>query len=366
MATRPAQRGLGNAVAGKAVGMTLDATRDTSVVICAYTEERWHDLVAAVESIQRQSVLPREIIVVIDHNTPLFECAQAHLSGVTVIESSQPKGLSGARNSGIAVSQGSLITFLDDDAIAEPDWLERLGGCCQDPRVLGAGGVVKPLWSGERPTWFPDEFYWVVGCTYQHLPDKSTAVRNLFGGCTCIRRGVFETVGGFRNGLGRVGTRPLGGEETELCIRAKQYWPEKFFLCEPQAIIHHRIPSHRINWCYFRSRCYAEGLSKAAVTRYVGVKDGLASERAYTLRTLPQGMVQGVKDGLFRRDLAGFLRAGAIAVGLMMAIAGYVVGTISHFVMPSKGASTNIHHNFKQSLCRNDQERDLTESLSNG
>ena len=342
-----------------------NATLDVSVVICAYTEERWHDLIAAVESIQRQSVPPREIIVVIDSNKRLLERAKADIPGVTVIENSEPRGLSGARNSGIAVARGAYIAFLDDDATAEPDWLVRLSSCCMDPKVLGAGGTVMPLWLSARPAWFPEEFYWAVGCSYQNMVKIPTAVRNPFGGCTCIRREVFEGIGGFRNGLGRVGTTPMGGEETELCIRAKQYWPEKNFLCEPQAIIYHRIPSHRANWRYFRSRCYAEGLSKAAVARYVGVNDSLASERAYMLRTLPHGVIQGIIDGLFRRDPASFLRAGAIAAGLMMTIAGYIVGTISHFAIPYKGEDTNISGNFKRLPHLSRGERDLMEPVRN-
>jgi len=216
------------------------ATLDVSVIICAYTEERWHDLVAAVESIQRQSVLPREIIVVIDHNACLLERVRAHIPDVIVTENYEPQGLSGARNSGVAIAQGTLIAFLDDDATAEPDWLIRLTCCCEDSQVLGAGGTVEPLWLSERPAWFPEEYYWVVGCTYRGLPEKLTVVRNPFGGCTCIRREVFEVVGGFRHSIGRVGGRPMGGEETEFCIRAKQRWPQKFFLYEPQAKIHHR------------------------------------------------------------------------------------------------------------------------------
>src|SRR5207247_7639898 len=135
----------------------------------------------------------------IHHNIHSFERARKHLFGITVIENSEPKGSSGARNCGIALSQGTLIAFLDDDAVAEPDWLELLGRCCQDPQVLGAGGVVEPLWSSKCPTWFPVEFYWTVGCTYQKPPSKPTVVRNLYAGCMCLRREVFEAVGVFRN-----------------------------------------------------------------------------------------------------------------------------------------------------------------------
>jgi glycosyltransferase involved in cell wall biosynthesis len=91
----------------------LEAAQNISAVIYAYTEERWHELIAAVESIQRQSIPSDEIIVVIDHNTKLFERVTAHVPGIAVIESSEPKGLSGARNTGIAQSQGVLIAFKD-------------------------------------------------------------------------------------------------------------------------------------------------------------------------------------------------------------------------------------------------------------
>ncbi len=320
--------------------MSLDSTLDISVVICAFLSERWHDLVAAVESIQRQSISPCETIVVIDHNPQLFERARTRISGVTVIENSEPKGSSGARNSGIAIAQGTLIAFLDDDATAEPDWLERLGHCCQDPQVLGAGGVVEPLWSSRRPTWFPQEFYWVVSCTYQKLPDTPTAVRNLFAGCMCLRRKVFEAVGGFRNEIGRVGSYPMGVEETELCIRAAQHWPDKAFLCDPYARIHHRIPPHRASWRYFRVRCYAEGLSKAMMCRYVGAKDSLSSERSYIYQTLPKGILRGIMDALFHLDLVGLLRAGAIIAGLVLTTTGYLAGIIDQRGALRKEAST--------------------------
>src|SRR5260370_41590387 len=99
-------------------------TPDISVIICAYTEKRWDDLVAAVESIQHQRTPPREIIVVIDHNSGLLSRVQENLPGVIAIENHEPKGLSGARNSGAKVAQGAVVAFLDDDAIARPDWIE--------------------------------------------------------------------------------------------------------------------------------------------------------------------------------------------------------------------------------------------------
>ncbi len=302
---------------------------DVSVIICAYTEERWPDIVAAVESIERQNVPAHELLLVIDHNQPLLERVRAHFPNVKAIENSGPPGLSGARNSGIAHARGSLVAFLDDDATADPAWLERLCRCCQDARVLGAGGTVEPVWSVKQPAWFPREFNWVVGCTYLQPPEQPVVVRNPFGGCTCFRRAIFEVIGGFRSEIGRTQALPMGCEETELCIRANQQWPEKFFLYEPRAKIHHTIPPKRATWRYFRSRCYAEGLSKALVARCVGTKDGLASERAYTFRVLPLGIARGIRDGLLHLDPAGFARAGAIIGGLFLTTLGYVTGRLS-------------------------------------
>ncbi len=54
---------------------------DISVVICAYSEDRWDDLVAAIDSIQRQRTPPRETIVAVDHNPALLGGGRAEMAG---------------------------------------------------------------------------------------------------------------------------------------------------------------------------------------------------------------------------------------------------------------------------------------------
>lgn len=154
-------------------------------------------------------------------------------------------------------------------------------------------------------------------------------VRNLFAGCMCLKRSLFEVVGGFRNDIGRIGSYPMGVEETELCIRAMQYWPDKVFLCDQNAKIHHRVPPARASWRYFRIRCYAVGLSKAMMCRYVGTKDSLSSERSYVYRTLLKGISRGIRDAAFRCDLTGLLRAVVIIVGLALTSLGFLMGMLS-------------------------------------
>src|SRR5262249_43443538 len=72
--------------------------------------------------------------------------------------------------------------------------------------------------------------------------------------------------------------------------------------------------------------CFAEGISKALVARFVGAADALASERAYTRTTLPRGVARGVADTLLHGDSKGLARAGAIIAGFVVTAAGYLTG----------------------------------------
>jgi glycosyltransferase involved in cell wall biosynthesis len=237
---------------------------DISVVICAYTEQRWGDLVAAVLSVKRQTFHAREIIVVIDHEDTLLMRARSELSGVRVEKKCRERGLPGARNTGLAVAQGEVVAFLDDDAIADPNWLKKLGEQCRDLRVLGVGGFVEPIWLHSKPNWFPDEFNWVVGCSYRGLPQTTAPLRNLIGANMSFRRTVFEVIGGFR--IGRIGTLSIGqeGDETELCIRAIKHWPDGLIIYHPLAAVSHKVPASRCSFSYFAKRGFSRTVVQQA------------------------------------------------------------------------------------------------------
>lgn len=301
-----------------------------SVVICAYTEDRWGDILAAVASVRDQVHPAHETLLVIDHNQALLERLSTHFAQVTdvrVLPNAGPRGLSAGRNTGVAESTGEVIAFLDDDAVAEREWLLHFAEGYADPKVLAIGGRTEPVWaSGRRPDWFPREFDWVVGCTYLGLPPGRTQVRNVLGGNASFRREAFDIAGGFATGIGRDGDkRPLGCEETELCIRLTNARPDAVLLIDDRSVIHHRVPQGRERFGYFRTRAYAEGLSKALVARSVGVQAGLATERRYTTRVLPAGIARGVRDALLRRP-GGAARAGAIVAGVATAAGGYLIG----------------------------------------
>ena len=305
-------------------------TPAASVIVCAYTEARWVDLGAAVQSARRQTVPPAEVVLVVDHNALLLERARDALGeGVRCVANAGRRGLSGARNSGIAVARGEVVAFLDDDAVAEPDWLERLLAGYGDPRVLAVGGSVLPRWAGGRPPAFPPEFDWVVGCTYRGMPETAEPVRNVIGANMSFRRDVLDAVGGFDEGIGRVGTVPVGCEETELCLRARRRFPDGIVLYEPAAAVHHHVSADRASWRYFAARCYAEGQSKAQVCRLAGARGALASERSHVAGPLRRAVARDVGTTLRTGDAAGVARIGAVVAGVTLASAGLVAGRMA-------------------------------------
>jgi hypothetical protein len=196
-----------------------------------------------------------------------------------------------------------------------------------DPRVVVTGGRAEPLWPGEPPRWFPEEFLWVVGCSYRGMVDEGP-VRNVIGCNMAFRQEAFAAAGGFDPNVGRLGSRPLGCEETELCIRVRRALPGTRVVAVPDAIVDHHVSADRVRPRYFASRCWHEGLSKARIARMAPGGEALTSERVYATRTLPAGVGRAIADagrGARRRRGAGG-RAAAIVGGLAATTSGYAAG----------------------------------------
>lgn len=297
-----------------------------TIVICAYTARRWHLLLDVIESVRAQTVAPHEIVVVIDHNEDLYERLIEIVDDVTVVESSGPPGLSGARNTGVGLANSDIVAFLDDDAEAAPDWLERLLALYDDPDVLAVGGRVEPVWETGRPGYFGEELDWIVGCSYRGMPKVASQVRNVIGANMSFRLEVLRQVGGFNLSLGRQGTSPLGCEETEMCIRSTMGSPGSRIVYEPAALVHHRVPADRGTIAYMLSRSWSEGISKAQVSQLVGHKRALGPERRYVRSVLPRAVFSGIRDWGRGSNPDGLGRAGAVIAVLACTAAGYLRG----------------------------------------
>jgi cellulose synthase/poly-beta-1,6-N-acetylglucosamine synthase-like glycosyltransferase len=299
-----------------------------SVVICAYTLQRWDDMIASIASAVRQPEAT-EVIVVIDHEPELLERTQRAWTGLTVVPNAHRQGLSGARNTGLALATGEIIAFLDDDAAAADDWLRTLLRGFESPDVVAVGGKALPAWPGAvAPRTLPSELWWIVGCSYRGLPEKRAAVRNVMGCTMALRRAALNAVGGFNPDTGRIGRHPLGDEETEVCIRLRAVDLTRRILYEPTSVVHHRVTPDRTTLRYVRRRSFFEGVSKAALSKSVGSEHALSSERSYTVKVLPRAVVRE----LVSRNFAG---AFAIVLSLGSAGLGYVYGSVHRYKAPA-------------------------------
>lgn len=271
--------------------------------------------------------------MVIDHSPTLFERARAELSDelgrVLVLSNDGKQGLSGARNTGVLAAAGEYLAFLDDDATAREGWLTALlAPVRDDPSVRVVGGTAVPVWPAlARPAsrLLPAELLWVVGCSHRGLPTTRAEVRNVIGCSMLFERAAVIAAGGFDLETGRVGSTPLGCEETELCIRLRTQSPGSRIVLEPSAVVDHMVTAGRVTWRYLRQRSYREGVSKAIVARRHGANLALSTERSYLRTTIPRALVRELKS----LGRGGAARALALVTSVVFAGLGYARGRIA-------------------------------------
>jgi GT2 family glycosyltransferase len=298
---------------------------DVTIVIPTYSEVRWDYLTRTLASARAQTHTPAEIVVVVDHNPAMFERIQRELPGVTVLRNAYAQGVSGNRNTGAFHARTPVIAFLDDDIIADRDWLARQIEPFADPTVVGTGGAIEPAWEGPAPRWMPAEFLWAVGGSYAGMPTETAPIRNVWSANMIVRKDVFEAAGGFRVGFGKLGSRNRP-EDTDLCLRMSQVSGGRWMYV-PSAVIQHEVPAERASFRFFVRRCYAEGRGKVQMSG-LHENDALGAERSY-LWSLPKAVVRHVGAAATGKGADHLLRAGGVIAGVTAAGVGGVVETVS-------------------------------------
>lgn len=236
--------------------------KGVSVIVSTYSKDRLNYLLECVESIEKQSLRSDDIILVLDEDS-LAGFYESKLPTNVKIVISGKRGLSNARNAGAKSAKGEILAFIDDDAVADRNWLENLVRNYEDPNVVGVGGLIKPLWANGAPMWFPEELNWVVGCSYKGLPEHRASVRNPIGCNMSFRKSVFDEVGYFRSDVGRFGKKLLAGEESEFSVKILGKVSGSKIVYEPSAVVYHRVDRNRVTLKYLCRRSFYEGVSKA-------------------------------------------------------------------------------------------------------
>jgi len=194
-------------------------------------------------------------------------------------------GLSRARNTGWHAAQGEILAFVDDDAIADPNWLESIvrGFETAIPRPGIIGGRVLPKWEIPLPRWVPAHVVIFLTILDWGPEARPMAEGDLALGCNlAVTQAAMAAVGGFDERLGRRGKKLLSWEDLELqqAVRAAGYSSRY----EPAAVVHHLIPAERLTRRWMRKRVYWEGVS---LGRRHAMELGLFSARRLLLAARP-------------------------------------------------------------------------------
>jgi len=289
--------------------------------------ERLDDIRDAVNSVLAQTLKPYEVIVAVDHNEELHQVLKDILPvNIKVIENKGGEGLSETRNVGIRNANGKIIAFIDDDAIADGDWLEKLTEPFQSTDVVAVGGRATPIWhNGTRPSWFPEELDWIVGCTYKGLPLKGNQIRNVPGCNMAFRKETFEQAGFWGTEMGARRQSQKGGEEAELCLRIKYSIPEALILYQPNATIRHRVPSHRASLKWVFKNSFDQGICKAKVNKISSTQEPLTTEDSYLRYLLYTSIPHRLKRFYKKGSMS---QIGAIMISIATTGTGYLVGKV--------------------------------------
>lgn len=323
----------GSAVGGGDEGIT--------VIVCAFTEKRLLVTVDCIDAVLAQQPAPASVVVVVDHNDDLRAELERRFTdpGTRVVANRGQRGLSYARNTGLECCTTPYVAFVDDDAIPDPGWLAGLHAAFDAGGVVAAGGHARPRWSGEVPAWLAPELLWTVGCSYAGMVREGPA-RNPLGCNMLFETAVFDRVGGFDPAVGRLGSKPLGCEETELCLRARRAQPDAGIVIVEGAEVDHLVTAERCRRRYVLRRCFYEGISKALV-RLLSDRAALDTERGYVTHALPAATLRALR-AIPREGGSAAVRALLIPSSLAAAAAGYVLGRIVFAVRPPRRAAPRI------------------------
>lgn len=316
LASGPPQReGGATAAADAGSGRTAAPTAVSVVVV---SQGRPDLLCRCITGLKTLFHRPFEVIVVADAAGLRALAARDLLQGTKHREFDRPN-ISAARNIGIALSAGRVIAFIDDDAVPEPTWLERLVAPFADRAVAAAGGFVLGRngiswqWRARRVdgTGQARDVTVPEDRTTLHAATPGDAVK-LEGTNCAFRADVLRAMGGFDEAI------HFYLDETDLCYRLAQAGHTVAIV--PGAVVHHgfaasaRRTADRVPRTLFdigaSAAVYLQrhnaGRTLAALARLRAEQrsrlDALAAagrippaERYRLLETLERGIAEGMK-----------------------------------------------------------------------
>ncbi len=226
--------------------------KQISVVICTYNRAAY--ILDAMNSLLHQTIAPGlyEVIVVNNNSTDDTEtiCRQFILAHPEVnfqYLNEQKQGASFARNTGAALAASPLLCFMDDDAIAEQDYLERIVRFFEEhPDAGGLGGRIIPKYMPEEPAWMSHFVSSLVGhFHYSETVSIFAANKYPLESNMIIRKTDFDAIKGFNTALpGVMGTLRIGGEGKDFFFRLKALGRTIYY--DPAIRVQHVVETQKL------------------------------------------------------------------------------------------------------------------------
>ena len=272
------------------------------------THNRAADLRGTLRGLRRLTTTEPWELIVVDNNCTddtraVIESEQVDYPVRLTYVFEGEQGRLAALNAGFRAGCGDLILTTDDDVVVSPDWLDQGVTALRRHGCAFVGGRVLPKWSVPPPSWIPDGSgrHWVPLALFDLGPEplefRTCAPLGVNMG---LRREALARAGGFDNQLGRKAGTLLGQEVREWCMRVRAAGMTGHY--EPAMVVHHHVPSHRLNKRYFRSSFYWRGVSRAILYQKTGADVEAPEETLLDFAQVPH--IAGVPRYLYRSCLS--------------------------------------------------------------
>jgi len=227
-----------------------------SVIICSYNRANY--IVQALKSLSVQS-LPTSTfeVIVVDNNSTddtASVCSEymKENTGLNIFYLTETQqGSSFARNTGAKHAHGELLVFMDDDAVAKEDFLERiLAFFDEHPEAGGLGGRITPLYIPHEPKWMSHFVSSLVGnFNYSNVLTTFSEDKYPLESNMAVRKLDFDEIGGFNENLpGVKGTLRIGGEGKDFFFRLKKLGKPIFY--DPSVQVQHVVETSKLTRAY--------------------------------------------------------------------------------------------------------------------
>jgi glycosyltransferase involved in cell wall biosynthesis len=246
-----------------------------SIIICSYNRASYIE--AAFDSLYNQSSgLDSFETIIIDNNSTdntadVFEKWRAnHSNGSFTYLTESKQGASFARNTGAANAKGQWLCFMDDDAIANSNYVENIIKHIETkPDAVGFGGRIIPKYIPAEPKWMSYYVSSLVGnfdyapiaCAFEHgkYPLESNMI---------VRKDIYDAIGGFNTELpGVVGTLRIGGEGKELFYKILALGHSIYY--DPSICVQHVVEVKKLTSEYMYR--VASGIGRGEKTRTLNI-----------------------------------------------------------------------------------------------